>query len=96
MAIRWFEMPDPALAWPFYEDPVLLLVPNTVGTPWHMGGRRLDPAQPCYLFIGRWDVIEGAWITTETDEDTLGSRVLKRHDPAFWAELTLPASLELP
>ncbi len=25
-------MPDPALAWPSHEDPVLLLVPNTVGT----------------------------------------------------------------
>jgi hypothetical protein len=92
MSIDWREVPRPGPGWPFDDRQVLLLTPNMVGMPWRSGGRLLDPAQRCYVFLGRWDKETSRWATTETDDDTGGTRWLNADQPVYWAELSFPIS----
>jgi hypothetical protein len=94
VTIEWREIPRAGPGWPFDDRQVLVLVPNMVGTPWRLGGRRVDPAQPCYTYITRWDREARRWATTETDDDTGGTRWLEADQPVYWAELTLPAAIK--
>lgn len=91
MAVEWRELPSPGPGWPFDDRWVLLLIANTVFTPWHAGGRRLDPAQPWYAFVGYWDRDLKMWATTETDDETNRTRFLQLNEPTHWAEINFPS-----
>jgi hypothetical protein len=70
-------------------DPILLAVPNKLGSAQGGDGKKLNPRWPVIYYLATWDESAGQWRTTEDDRDGY-SVYLTAREPRSWARIVPP------